>query len=61
MSDFLLLSNWGPTEEAGHETRHSSHGAQPYHEQSTMEGSEFMDDSLRMTEQLLDPNEAELL
>ncbi len=61
MSDFLLFSNWDPTEEAGHESGHLADGAQPFHEQNTMEGSEFMDESLRMTEQPLDPNESELL
>lgn len=60
MSDFLLFSNWDPTE-AGRESGHLADGAQPMHEQNTMEGSEFMDESLRMTEQPLDPNEAELL
>lgn len=61
MSDFLLFSNWDPTEEAGQASEHLADGAQPFHEQNTMEGSEFMDESLRMTEQPLDPNESELL
>ena len=61
MSDFLLFSDWDSAGEgAGHASEYLAVGAQPFHEQNTMEGSEFMDESLRMTEQPLVPNESEL-
>ena len=61
MSDFLLFSTWDPAnEDAAGTSEHLAAGAQPFHEQNTMEGSEFLDESLRMTEQPLAPDEAEL-
>jgi hypothetical protein len=61
MSDFLLFSTWDPAnEDAAGTPGHLAAGAQPFHEQNTMEGSEFMDESLRMTEQPLAPDEADL-
>jgi len=61
MSDFLFFSDWDPTHEDGHGSGHLSDASQPYHYHNTMEGSEFMDESLRMNEQLLDPDEADLI
>jgi len=62
MSDFILFSNWdSASEDAGHAPEHLSEEAQPFQGHNTMEGSEFMDESLRMTEQPLAPNEFDLL
>ncbi|WP_221391510.1 hypothetical protein [Dyadobacter sp. NIV53] len=54
MSDFILFSDWDSAcEDAGHGPEHKPGIIQPFHEMNTMEGSEFLDDALRMTEQPL--------
>jgi len=54
MNDFILFSAWGSDgESSSHSSEHKINSVQYFHDKNTMNGAEFLDDTLRMTSQPL--------